>query len=408
MTKYKDPWGDAANQAVGALYKHYLSKPSQADMQRSQMENQLLDLNIKGARNDLEADQFDLNQARMQSKFADKFSSAFDAVPQASGPVPQDGSMGPVEPFTQNQRNAEIANVFEQFAPRLDGDTISAARDALGTAGAMRFEDPIQRQLAIDEKATSYDALIPEDDFYTLSPGSVRFDDNNQMVAQAPFKDGGGSYIQQPDGTIISIDGGAPPEMTNSVKSDMQNSQISLEGFKSTIDAMRSLAQENSKIFGPIGLARGATQDIGIFTQGAAEVLGYDGPMNIVSDLNTRLNSELGKDLSPEVKQSLMTYDPSLHEIDVLTSLAVFEAASALAQQEGRSISDQDVKYFQGVVGKPKSLFMNQQKFMTGLDALDRALQRRLNLTYDVTGEDITGRGNSSSANEIDFSELPE
>lgn len=29
--QYKDPWGDAANQAVGALYKYYLSQPSAAD-----------------------------------------------------------------------------------------------------------------------------------------------------------------------------------------------------------------------------------------------------------------------------------------------------------------------------------------------------------------------------------------
>jgi len=36
MTQYKDPWADAANQAVGALYKYYLTQPSQADRLKAQ------------------------------------------------------------------------------------------------------------------------------------------------------------------------------------------------------------------------------------------------------------------------------------------------------------------------------------------------------------------------------------
>lgn len=38
--RYKDPWGDAANQAVGALYKYYLSKPNPADAAAAELEAQ--------------------------------------------------------------------------------------------------------------------------------------------------------------------------------------------------------------------------------------------------------------------------------------------------------------------------------------------------------------------------------
>jgi hypothetical protein len=46
--QYKDPWADAANQAVGALYKYYLSQPTQADLQKQQyMQAQMERLNTQ-------------------------------------------------------------------------------------------------------------------------------------------------------------------------------------------------------------------------------------------------------------------------------------------------------------------------------------------------------------------------
>lgn len=38
--RYKDPWADAANQAVGALYKYYLTKPTPADAAAAELEAQ--------------------------------------------------------------------------------------------------------------------------------------------------------------------------------------------------------------------------------------------------------------------------------------------------------------------------------------------------------------------------------
>ena len=41
--QYKDPWTDAANQAVGALYKYYLTKPTAADALKAQTEQAQLE-----------------------------------------------------------------------------------------------------------------------------------------------------------------------------------------------------------------------------------------------------------------------------------------------------------------------------------------------------------------------------
>lgn len=46
--QYKDPWADAANQAVGALYKYYLSQPTAADAQKAEyIQAQMERLNVQ-------------------------------------------------------------------------------------------------------------------------------------------------------------------------------------------------------------------------------------------------------------------------------------------------------------------------------------------------------------------------
>jgi hypothetical protein len=187
MTTYREPWADAANKVVGAVYKSLATRPSQADMERAQMENELLGLEMQNLQSQIGARNYAINQARQQSALADKFATAFDAVPEVGVERPLGpAQMGPNPAMTQADRSIAIADILEQYAPRLSKDRFAAIRSALGAANALRFEDPIQRQLAVDEKAASYDAMIPGDRSYTLTPGDVRFDADNQQVASAP------------------------------------------------------------------------------------------------------------------------------------------------------------------------------------------------------------------------------
>ena len=268
MAEFKDPWSEAGNQAVGALFKYMMSQPNPAELEAQALQNELVQKQMRNSDLAYSSGMFDLNKSRSEYETANKFADAFGSVPQISGPVPTNGSMGPVKPFTQADRdnsfsqvfqqfaprlskdtleattgalnaatglqfanalsaapqvgtetpltpgqygpnpavtsvdrNSAMANILEQFAPRLDSDMVTASRDALGAANALRFENPIDRQLALDEKATTYGAYSEgmEQEFqnklkepYTLSPGSVRFGADNQQLASAPFKTGGG------------------------------------------------------------------------------------------------------------------------------------------------------------------------------------------------------------------------
>lgn len=363
MVTYKDPWADAANQAVGALYKYYLSKPNPADLERAAMQNELLGLQMEGQRAGIAKNQFELDQARRQSQFADKFSNAFSTIPEVRGAVPTDGSMGPVQPVTQEDRNMRIANLFEQFAPRLDKDTVAAARDALGTASAMRFEDPVQRQLAIDEKATSYENMMdPREMPYTLSPGSVRFNADNQQVASAPFKQGGGSYITQPDGTVISIDGGMPPEMTTAVTTDLQTKDLAFDTYRTFSQKMR-----NDIIANPGGV--GTRGNIARIADGLlGQVNSFAPNSKLGQELKSIVDATAGQYTDP-VTGKIMNKD--LYAAASTAALLPFVASEAIVGQGGRSLSNEDRDLVFNAVGSPEDWLATPDKLIARLDNVD-------------------------------------
>lgn len=384
--QYKDPWAEAGNQAVGALYKYYLSQPNPAALQEQGLRNQLLNLQVQGGQDTLALNRLDLAEKQKQSQFADKFSEAFNAIPEVRGPVPlDDNTMGPIMPVTQNDRNQSIANVFEQFAPNLSKDTVEATRNALGTAGALRFDDPIQRQLALDEKATSYENLMPG---YTLSPGQIKFGPDNKIIQSAPFKTGGGSYIEQPDGTIISIDGGAPPLRPN-VQGDLQSQQVNSAKLKNLMDYTRSLASEDQMNFGFPGFVKGSVQDVSTLLSGVTTALGYEQPEQAVNEAR---QSIIASGVDPTLFSGL--FDPTLPALQTASDLLIYQAAAALAGQSGRDLSNQDVANMRRLVGSPTDLFTSQAKFLSKLNVISEILNMNDQVVDQTLGGNVTGAPN--------------
>lgn len=404
MVDRTNPWADAGNQAVGALFKHYMSQPSQGEIQGAQLKNQQMQSNLQtdalrrksmedsmltsdiqrqNIQSQMGSRRFDLDQKRQESDFANKFSDAFGAVPQVSDSIVSD--IGPVMPVTRDDRNSAMADVFEQFAPNLNKDTVSSARDAMGTANAMRFDDPIQRQLAIDEKATSYNAMNPE---RVMSPGSVLLDGDNQPIYTAPTKTGGGSYITTADGTTVSIDGGQPPKIdpTKTVTGDLQKQQISSAKMRGLIDFTRELAMKDEMNFGVPGMVKGVVQDSTSLLQGIGQSLGYDNP----SDAINAAQQEMGASgIDPSLLSGI--FDPNLPALQTASDLLVFQAASALAAQTGRGLSDKDVKYFKKIVGSPQDLFSNQERYIAKLNTIEQILGLNEDVADTSLGGNVTG-----------------
>lgn len=367
-SQYKDPWADTANQAIGALYKHYLTKPGPADFEAAQLENdlkrqQLLasQAQVRNADLEYQKGQFDLNTDRQTRKAADLFTSAYSNLPVVGSEIPlEEGQYGPNPAVTQQTRNSAIAGLFDQFAPTLDKDTVTASRDALGTAGALRFEDPIQQQLALDERASSYDNMIKGD--RVMSPGQVLLGDDNKPIYSAPFKTGGGSYIEQPDGTIISIDGGQPPEMTKPVQTNLQEKDISFDTYRSFSQKFRQDINSNPGAVGTRGnLARLADGLLGQVEQFAPNSAAG-------GQLKTAVNALAGQYTDPATGQ-IMNQD--LYAAASTAAILPFIAAEAIVGQGGRSLSNEDRDLVKVTVGGPEDWLATPDKLIAKMDNID-------------------------------------
>ena len=412
MRQPENPWANAANAAIGGLYKNYMTRPNQAEMEKARLSNQLLGsqlqtdaLSRENIQSQIGERQFKLDQLRKEQNASSKFAEAFGQIPQVGAVVPADPSQyGPIQPVTQSARNNDIAGIFEQFAPTLSEDRIGAARDALGTAGALRFENPVDRQLALDEKATTYGAYseglerdieADRNKLMSVSPGSHIFDPKSrQSIFNAPTKKGGGSYIQQPDGTIISIDGGVPGknEVGTTVNNQIQEQQVALEILDQGIGYTVTLAQDNPANFGFQGKAKSKLQDVNMMLNGISKTLGYEEPEQAFNSIvNTEMNKRKKEGDTFEYLNQL--YDPNITALEKSRTLLAYQAASALGGQSGRSVSDRDVKQWLDQIGDPQSFFMNQDKFISGMKYLKDQINIRKKVLSATTGGNVTGAG---------------
>lgn len=224
---------------------------------------------------------------------------------------------------------------------------------------------------------------------YTLSPGARRFDADNNQVAYAPPKQGRGSSVTLPDGTIVDIDGGTgQTAIGRSATNKAQEQQVEGAKFNRMINYARQIASEDAGNFGVAGFTKGKLQDTAMLLNGVSESLGFDKPKEAFNEMVRRETNN--KELSAETLTSL--YDPRLNALQQAANLMVYQAASALASQSGRSVSDKDVKMFRSIVGDPQSFFMNQQKFMSNLDAMQEFLAIQQGVLNDATGGDVVGQ----------------
>jgi hypothetical protein len=101
---------------------------------------------------------------------------------------------------------------------------------------------------------------------------------------------------------------------------------------------------------------------------------------------NPKINSELFSGI----------FDPNLPALQTLSDLLVYSAASALAGQESRSVSDFDVKKVQGMVGDPRSFLMSQQKFLAKLETLGDIVAGIEGSTQEFVDQNRGGRSQAS------------
>lgn len=176
-----------------------------------------------------------------------------------------------------------------------------------------------------------------------------------------------------PPGGLIAGVQGTPDQsgLRPNVQSGLQNASIENQKFKALLDHTRQLANDPSN-FGIPGFVKGLAQDVTQVSDGLAKGLGYTGLSDAVADAKQKA---IDNGLSPNSLPGLFTFDPRLPSLHTASDLLVYQAASALAGQSGRSVSDKDVQMFRGIVGDPRDWLGNQDKYLAKLDTIERILE---------------------------------
>lgn len=226
-------------------------------------------------------------------------------------------------------------------------------------------------------------------------------------------KDRKATWVRTPEGTTVpTIDGrtnantgevlpnGTLPVSGSGSMSDLgldklnardaQAQVLAGKQFKGTLARARDVATKaGPTAFGIIGRARSLGQDVQAAVNAGAEAFG-GGIEQSVKQTEASLRDMAASD---PVAASFFNsqYDPNLTSLEMYARLLPYEAAMAIAGQEGRGLSDSDVKRFQAIVGDPLSFFGSQQAFLTTLDMIEAETDARISANQKALTEGKSG-----------------
>lgn len=180
------------------------------------------------------------------------------------------------------------------------------------------------------------------------------------------------------DGVTDAAGGGPLPQGTqvySNVANDTPQSTIAKQidtdksraRFKALVSYTRDLANKDPMNFGFPGFVKGKVQDVNALLKGVSDAFGYDNPDKALADIRNRAMSS--GDVSADVFNTM--FDHNLPKLQTAANLLTFAAAEALANQEGRSISDRDIQMMSKVIGNPGDIFSSQERFLSKLQAAE-------------------------------------
>jgi len=404
--QYNDPWARVADSANNAMFRYMSSRPTEAQ-------------NAMAEKYSLEAQQLrgQLNApSEMGRMVGEIYSNTMDAPsPDFVGPMGKFD--GPVPVDVINRRYQERKPQMVENAMRYSGNKPGSLGDVFLSYAANTGATPEDVSSAQIGSGMSYGATREGvmNKPFTLSPGSQRYDSQGKVIASSPFKQGGQPSLRVlPDGTVeYGYDG----EPTKTVTNNLQGSQVQSEKMSRLIKYNRELAMKDEMNFGLPGRVKGVVQDVTTLSDGVAKSLGYNG----LDGARKGIQRELAVS---GVDQNLLSdvFDPNLPALNSAAGLLVFQAAKTLADQEGRALSNEDIKYFKDIVGDPKDVFTSQQKYMSKLDTIEKILGMNTDVANQTLGGNVVTKrpyspnkknvvpqqNNAPTQQQIDFSEEEE
>ncbi len=194
-----------------------------------------------------------------------------------------------------------------------------------------------------------------------------------------------------PSGTSLSVDpasgavtftqGNATTEIPKQTQASLLGEAQAFEDYGVLSNRAREVAMADPTLFGAVGNLRRFGQGAAGQVKALSQAFGGDAEFNQGFDNAVAGLTNMGF-RDPRI------FDPNLSEIEKLSTLMAYSAASAIGGQDGRGLSNEDRQYFQQIVGDPTGWLSSQDSFVAGLNMLDRIVgARRSRVKDNLSGE---------------------
>jgi hypothetical protein len=290
----------------------------------------------------------------------------------AASPVTQNWQVGTGQSYdnTAAAANAKLANATSiagnEPLPAINASGAPVFTTKNNTAGfAPVLSDAQEKGLQIGNNWNSLQTLNPNQQAVigaAKAPGSPQTPRNyvapngTTSITYDGITDAGTGQKLPPGGFIANAQGSAKDvgidDPTNAMKTDIQKTMMAQNQFMGLSGAMMTLADQHPEAFGMYGKVAGGVQEL---AQSANVLITQMGGGEAYKALLGNARSAM--EASGASSDVLSQFNPSITAVDTLGPVLAASAANAVAQQTGRSLSDQDYKLFLGVVGDPQGLF---------------------------------------------------
>lgn len=234
----------------------------------------------------------------------------------------------------------------------------NVARVAVNSPGGLAgADDATQRFIGVDGKGQP----TPRN-YVSNGQNFITNDGLTDARTGQPLPQGG--YLANAQGPAKDVG------LNTAVTTDLQKQDIENQRLKGLISYTRNLAKADPNNFGVSGMVKGAVQDVNAVGANIARGLGYTGIQEAAAAARQKA---LASGVDPGLLSGV--FDPKLPALHSAADLLVFQAASSLAGQSGRSVTDRDVKVFKQIVGDPQEWAGNQEKYLSKLDTIEQILE---------------------------------
>jgi hypothetical protein len=194
------------------------------------------------------------------------------------------------------------------------------------------------------------------------------------LRGQTPVDVATGRPIAEPF-TIVNTQVDDPNKLTPPELRDGRAAEMAGQNFVATLNDLEQIGERSPDALGATGnILRILQTGVGI-----AENLG-------LTNATTLMDSDLAR-ANPAVRGALERIsNPDLGDVGRLAKLAVYQAASVLAGQSGRDVSDRDVQQLAAVMGDPTSWVNNPMSMRQSLARLRAFTQRQADIRADTYG----------------------